>query len=54
MQILTSNDDGVHANGNVFLRDTLAKKHDVLTVAPNQERSSCGHGITLRGSSTDS
>ena len=47
MRILTSNDDGVHANGNVFLRETLAQKNKVLTVAPNQERSSCGHGITL-------
>lgn len=47
MRILTSNDDGVSAQGNIFLREKLAQSHDVLTVAPNQERSSCGHAITL-------
>ena len=47
MRILTSNDDGVRADGNIFLREELAKEHDVVTIAPNQERSSCGHGITL-------
>ncbi|MEX0799476.1 MAG: 5'/3'-nucleotidase SurE [Bacteriovoracaceae bacterium] len=47
MKILTSNDDGVRADGNIFLREELAKNHEVITIAPNQERSSCGHGITL-------
>lgn len=47
MKILVSNDDGVRANGINFLKNELAKKHDVVTIAPNQERSSCGHGITL-------
>lgn len=47
MKILTSNDDGVNASGNVFLREKLGESFDVLTVAPNQERSSCGHAITL-------
>jgi len=47
MRILTSNDDGVEASGNIFLREKLAIDHEVITVAPNQERSSCGHAITL-------
>lgn len=47
MKILTSNDDGVRAEGNIILREELAKEHDVVTIAPNRERSSCGHGITL-------
>lgn len=47
MKILTSNDDGVSAQGNIFLREKLAQSYEVLTVAPNQERSSCGHAITL-------
>lgn len=47
MKILTVNDDGVHAEGNIFLREKLAEKNEVLTVAPHQERSSCGHAITL-------
>lgn len=47
MKILTSNDDGVGAQGNIVLRETLGKEHEVITIAPNRERSSCGHGITL-------
>lgn len=47
MKILTSNDDGVRAQGNIALREELAKNHSVITIAPNRERSSCGHGITL-------
>lgn len=47
MKILISNDDGVRANGINFLQNELRKNNDVVTIAPNQERSSCGHGITL-------
>lgn len=47
MHILISNDDGVHATGINFLKEELAKDFEVTTIAPNQERSSCGHGITL-------
>jgi len=47
MKILISNDDGIRATGIKFLREELSKKNKVITIAPNQERSSCGHGITL-------
>ena len=47
MKILISNDDGIRATGIKFLREELSKKNEVITIAPNQERSSCGHGITL-------
>lgn len=47
MRILISNDDGIHASGINFLKQQLEKDHDVITIAPNKERSSCGHGITL-------
>lgn len=47
MKILISNDDGVRATGINFLKNELSKKNDVTTIAPHQERSSCGHGITL-------
>lgn len=47
MKILTSNDDGVLAKGNIVLREELAKTCNVVTIAPDKERSSCGHGITL-------
>lgn len=48
MKILLSNDDGVHAAGLDFLKIALEKRgHQLTIVAPDQERSSCGHGITL-------
>lgn len=47
MHILISNDDGIHANGINFLKEELSKDFQVTTIAPNKERSSCGHGITL-------
>lgn len=47
MRILTSNDDGIFALGNKELRKCLSTKHEVITIAPDRERSSCGHSITL-------
>jgi 5'-nucleotidase len=47
MNILISNDDGIHATGIEFLKNVLEKKHKVTVIAPDKERSSCGHGITL-------
>jgi len=47
MKILLSNDDGVHATGLNFLKTRLEKDHDIIVIAPDQERSSCGHAITL-------
>lgn len=47
MKILISNDDGYRATGIRFLNEELATKYQTLVVAPDKERSSCGHGITL-------
>lgn len=47
MKILLCNDDGYHAQGINTLFDVLSKDHEVTMIAPHQERSSCGHGITL-------
>lgn len=47
MKILLSNDDGVHASGINFLYEELCNSFDTLIIAPNKERSSCGHGVTL-------
>lgn len=47
MKILISNDDGVRATGINFLNDELSTKFETYVVAPDRERSSCGHGITL-------
>jgi len=48
MRILISNDDGIYANGIGALRKALEEVADeVYVVAPDRERSACGHGITV-------
>ncbi len=47
MRILISNDDSVNANGIKFLFEELKKDNNPTIIAPNRERSSCGHGISL-------
>jgi 5'-nucleotidase len=48
MRILLTNDDGIHAEGIYALYLELKKIAKVTVVAPDSERSSVGHGITLR------
>ncbi|MDR3085709.1 MAG: 5'/3'-nucleotidase SurE [Christensenellaceae bacterium] len=47
--ILLSNDDGIHAEGIIALYEALRKKHRVTVVAPSEQRSGAGHGITTHG-----
>lgn len=47
MHILLTNDDGVYAEGIYAIYAELRKWADVTVVAPDSERSSVGHGITL-------
>lgn len=47
MKILISNDDGVRAQGINVLSEELKNGNETIIIAPNKERSSCGHGITL-------
>ncbi len=47
MHILLTNDDGIYADGIYAIYAGLAKWADVTVVAPDSERSSVGHGITL-------
>ena len=47
MLILLSNDDGVHSDGLMILRDVLMEKHDVYVIAPERERTCVAHAITL-------
>jgi 5'-nucleotidase len=47
MNILLTNDDGIHARGLWAIYDRLAGKHHVDVVAPDRECSAIGHGITL-------
>ena len=47
MNILITNDDGIHADGIYSLKLALEKIADVIVVAPDVERSAVGHAITL-------
>jgi 5'-nucleotidase len=47
MEILITNDDGVHAEGLLALKQALDPFGRVTTVAPDRPRSACGHSITL-------
>jgi len=47
MNILLTNDDGIHAPGLWALYDRLAGIHQVTVIAPDRERSAIGHAITL-------
>lgn len=47
MHILLTNDDGIYAEGIYALYLELKKVGKVTVVAPDTERSSVGHGITL-------
>lgn len=47
LKILLTNDDGFHAEGLQQLFRTLNKIHEVTIIAPDQERSAVGHGITM-------
>ena len=47
MNLLLTNDDGVHADGIFALKNALTAGHDVTVVAPERQRSAAGHAITL-------
>ena len=47
MNILLTNDDGIHAPGLHALVQHLKPMHTLTVVAPDRERSAVGHGITL-------
>lgn len=47
MKILLTNDDGIYAPGIYAVFQELSKIAQVTVVAPDSERSSVGHGITL-------
>ena len=47
MHILLTNDDGIYADGIYAIYSELKKLGKVTVVAPDTERSSVGHGITL-------
>jgi len=47
MNILLTNDDGIHADGLWAMERALSGQHNVFVVAPDKERSAIGHSITL-------
>lgn len=48
MRILVTNDDGIYAPGLRFLAEAAASHGRVKVVAPDRERSACGHSMTMR------
>lgn len=48
MRILITNDDGIRAPGLVALADVAREFGEVKIVAPDRERSACGHSMTMR------
>jgi 5'-nucleotidase len=48
MRILITNDDGIHAPGIKALAEVASQFGEVKVVAPDRERSACGHAMTLR------
>jgi 5'-nucleotidase len=48
MNILLTNDDGIHSRGIKSLGDVLGESHNVFVVAPHEERSACSNAITVR------
>jgi len=47
MEMLFTNDDGIHAEGLWALYHHFSQRHSVTVVAPDRERSGVGHGISL-------
>ncbi len=47
MNILITNDDGIHAEGIMALKTALDGVGTVHVIAPDRPRSACGHSITL-------
>lgn len=47
MRILITNDDGIHAPGLHALVRAVSHLGEVKVVAPDRERSACGHAMTL-------
>ncbi len=47
MDILLTNDDGIHCEGLWALHGVLQRAHAVTVVAPDRERTAVSHGITL-------
>lgn len=47
MNIMVTNDDGIHAEGICALAEAMKELGTVTVVAPDRERSAAGHSLTL-------
>jgi 5'-nucleotidase len=47
MNILLTNDDGIHARGLIALYEEMTKEANCIVVAPEIEQSAVGHAITI-------
>lgn len=48
MKILVTNDDGIDSAGIAALAEALKEIAEVIVVAPSEEQSAVGHGITMK------
>ena len=48
MKILVTNDDGIYSSGISALVNALKEIAEVIVVAPSEEQSAVGHGITMK------
>lgn len=47
MKILITNDDGIKAPGIISLAKEISKKHEVIVVAPREQKSAASHSISI-------
>lgn len=47
MRILITNDDGINSAGLHELIKEIEKENEVIVVAPREQKSACGHSVTL-------
>lgn len=47
MKVLITNDDGITARGIITLAKEIAKKHEVIVVAPREQKSASSHSISI-------
>ena len=47
MKILITNDDGIDARGILTLAREISKKHEVIVVAPREQKSASSHSISI-------
>ncbi len=50
LKILLTNDDGVNADGLLYLQEELQKLGSVIVVAPHSQKSASSHSISLNQS----